>query len=284
MMQAAPAGASTRPDWRRCCAPPRSWWSGTSPTTPPALCPPRPTSPAWWSGRPCRRLALLRRDVPAAGTGARAAASSRGGPLRRAVSLAGMSKAFGLAGLRIGWVAARDQGLLERMTALKDYTTICSSAPSELLALMALRSPEPILAANRARVERNTRTAADFFARHRDTFGWTPPQAGTVCFPRLLGGGAWAAANRRRKRRRGLLRRGVAGDRRASAAVDRVRIRRLSLPAGPGQGVTSARGSRRWMGSWPPAGAPRRAPGPARDDLGNGAESSGALRTAPQGV
>jgi aspartate/methionine/tyrosine aminotransferase len=112
----------------------------------------------------------------------------------RAVSLAGMSKAFGLAGLRIGWVAARDQGLLERMTALKDYTTICSSAPSELLALMALRSAEPILAANRARVERNTRTAAEFFARHRETFSWIPPRAGTVCFPRLLSRGARGAA------------------------------------------------------------------------------------------
>ncbi len=107
----------------------------------------------------------------------------------RAVSLAGMSKAFGLAGLRIGWVAARDRGLLERMIALKDYTTICSSAPGELLALMALRSPEPILAANRARVARNTRTAADFFARHAGMFRWAPPQGGTVCFPRLLGGG-----------------------------------------------------------------------------------------------
>jgi aspartate/methionine/tyrosine aminotransferase len=104
----------------------------------------------------------------------------------RAVSLAGMSKAFGLAGLRIGWVAARDQGLLERMTALKDYTTICSSAPSELLALMALRSGESILAANVARIERNVRAASVFFDRHRDVFSWAPPQAGTVCFPHLL--------------------------------------------------------------------------------------------------
>ncbi len=104
----------------------------------------------------------------------------------RAVSLAGMSKAFGLAGLRIGWVAARDRALLERIKSLKDYTTICSSAPSELLALMALRSGESILAANVARIERNIRAAAVFFDRHRDVFGWVPPQAGTVCFPHLL--------------------------------------------------------------------------------------------------
>ncbi len=107
----------------------------------------------------------------------------------RALSLSGMSKAYGLAGLRIGWVATRDAALLERMKALKDYTTICSAGPSEVLALMALRSPEPILAANRARIARNAGIAGEFFERHRDTFRWVPPQAGTVCFPRLLDDG-----------------------------------------------------------------------------------------------
>jgi aspartate/methionine/tyrosine aminotransferase len=110
----------------------------------------------------------------------------------RAVSLAGMSKAFGLAGLRIGWVAARDAAALARMTALKDYTTICSSAPSEVLALMGLEAGESIVAANLARIGRNRVTAVEFFARHQDLFDWAPPQAGTVCFPRLLAGGSHA--------------------------------------------------------------------------------------------
>jgi aspartate/methionine/tyrosine aminotransferase len=104
----------------------------------------------------------------------------------RAVSLGGMSKAFGLAGLRIGWVATRDQTMLERIKSLKDYTTICSSAPSELLALMALRERDVILAANLARVERNRSAAADLFERRGDMFDWVAPQAGTVCFPRLV--------------------------------------------------------------------------------------------------
>lgn len=103
----------------------------------------------------------------------------------KALTLSGMSKVFGLAGLRLGWVAAHDQTLLERMNALKDYTTICSSAPSELLALMALRARDHILTANRARVRRNTEAAAVFFARHASRLVWVPPQAGTVCFPRL---------------------------------------------------------------------------------------------------
>ena len=50
----------------------------------------------------------------------------------RAISLCGMSKAFSMPGLRIGWVAMQDTQLLQHILQLKDYTTICSSAPSEV--------------------------------------------------------------------------------------------------------------------------------------------------------
>jgi aspartate/methionine/tyrosine aminotransferase len=110
----------------------------------------------------------------------------------KAVSLSGMSKAFGLAGLRIGWAATHDELLLERMKSLKDYTTICSSAPSELLALMGLRSRDAILAANRQRVRYNREIAGGFFARHGQEMTWIPPRAGTVSFPRLIAGGSEA--------------------------------------------------------------------------------------------
>ena len=111
----------------------------------------------------------------------------------RAVSLSGMSKAFGLAGLRIGWVATHDKLLLERMKSLKDYTTICSSAPSEILALMGLRARDGILAKNRERVRRNVEVAGECFARLEALLSWAPPQGGTVCFPRLTDAAARAA-------------------------------------------------------------------------------------------
>ena len=153
----------------------------------------------------------------------------------RAVSLGGMSKAFGLAGLRIGWVVARDQALLERIKSLKDYTTICSSAPSELLALMALRSRESILAANVARVERNLRAAAGFFDRHRDMFNWAPPQAGTVCFPAWWRQAAWRLKTPRLRRAPRPSARGFSSGPERSYCVDGVRLRRFALPDGPGQ-------------------------------------------------
>jgi len=105
----------------------------------------------------------------------------------RSVTLGGLSKSFGLPGLRIGWVATRDRELLDRMSRLKDYTTICSSAPSEILALAALRSRDRILRAQRARVRGNLRLLERFFESHRRRFRWNRPRGGSVCFPRMEG-------------------------------------------------------------------------------------------------
>ena len=103
-----------------------------------------------------------------------------------AVSLGVMSKAFGLAGLRIGWLATRDLDLLRRVAAFKDYTTICNSAPSEVLALIALRAKEEILGRNLRLVLDNLPHADAFFGKWRGTFEWKRPRVGCIGFPRLL--------------------------------------------------------------------------------------------------
>jgi aspartate/methionine/tyrosine aminotransferase len=108
----------------------------------------------------------------------------------RAVSLGSISKSYGLPGLRIGWLATRDAALREAILSLKDYTTICSSAPSELLTALALRNRDTLTRRNRAIVERNLPLLDDFFARHADTFEWVRPTASPIGFPRLNGVGA----------------------------------------------------------------------------------------------
>ena len=50
----------------------------------------------------------------------------------KGISLCGMSKALSMPGLRIGWVAMQDTALLQQIMQLRDYTTICCSAPSEV--------------------------------------------------------------------------------------------------------------------------------------------------------
>jgi aspartate/methionine/tyrosine aminotransferase len=106
----------------------------------------------------------------------------------RAVSLGVMSKTYGLAGLRIGWIATRNEPVRARMASLKDYTTICAGAPSEFLAELALRHGETIAARNRAIVAANLALLDAFFARHADSFSWQRPRAGPIAFPRLLRG------------------------------------------------------------------------------------------------
>jgi aspartate/methionine/tyrosine aminotransferase len=106
----------------------------------------------------------------------------------KGISLSGLSKVFALPGLRIGWLATQDKALLERALAFKDYTTICSSAPSEVLAIIALRAKEGIVARNLSIIQSNWKCAESFFADHSDRFTWLPPQAGSIAFPRWTGG------------------------------------------------------------------------------------------------
>jgi aspartate/methionine/tyrosine aminotransferase len=107
----------------------------------------------------------------------------------RAVSIGVMSKSFALAGLRIGWLATRDPAALERCVRIKDYTTICSSAPSEVLALVALRARDRVLARSRKIVAGNLAVLDDFFAGREDTFTWVRPRGGSTGFLRLVASG-----------------------------------------------------------------------------------------------
>jgi aspartate/methionine/tyrosine aminotransferase len=103
----------------------------------------------------------------------------------RGVSLGVMSKSFAMAGLRIGWLATRDRELLARCAAFKDYTTICSSAPSEILALIGLRARDRVLARSHAIVADNLARLDGFFEDWIDRFTWVRPRGGSIGFPRL---------------------------------------------------------------------------------------------------
>lgn len=105
----------------------------------------------------------------------------------KAVSLSGVSKTLSLPGLRIGWLATQHADLLQRFQTYKDYTTICSSAPSEILAWMALRAQGQILTRNLEIIQANLQAAQSFFAERSDLFDWFQPTAGSVAFPRWKG-------------------------------------------------------------------------------------------------
>ena len=105
----------------------------------------------------------------------------------KCVTLGAVSKTYGLPGLRIGWLAAHDRDLLAKIAALKDYTTICASAPSEFLAEVALRQRAALIARSLTILQTNLALLDSFFARRAARFTWARPGAGPVGFPQLIG-------------------------------------------------------------------------------------------------
>lgn len=123
----------------------------------------------------------------------------------KALVLAGMSKVYGLAGLRLGWLLVKDDGLRGRMCEFKDYTSICSSAPSEILALVALRARERLIAAHLDRIRGNLALLQSFLAEHAPAVRLAAPRGGTVCFPRLPEGLAASTLCERALRETGVM-------------------------------------------------------------------------------
>ena len=105
----------------------------------------------------------------------------------RGLSLGVMSKSYGLPGLRIGWIVCQDHDVLERMERMKHYLSICSSGPSERLAIIGLQNRDRILARNNAIIDDNLPRWEAFFARHPDLFDWQPPDGSCMAYPRYLG-------------------------------------------------------------------------------------------------
>ncbi|MEL6151890.1 MAG: aminotransferase class I/II-fold pyridoxal phosphate-dependent enzyme, partial [Chloroflexota bacterium] len=102
------------------------------------------------------------------------------------VTLCGLSKSFGLPGLRVGWLATQNAAFMEGFQVYKDYTTICGSAPGEILGVIAVEAHEQLSARNLEIVKANLAVLDDFFERWRELLWWQRPKAGTITFAKLL--------------------------------------------------------------------------------------------------
>ena len=104
----------------------------------------------------------------------------------KGVSLGVMSKAYGLAGLRVGWLVTKDIDMLEKLVKFKHYMNICDSAPSEYLSKVALKHSDTLLKRSTDLICENIKYADAFFERHTDLFGKRPISCGPVAFHKLL--------------------------------------------------------------------------------------------------
>lgn len=103
----------------------------------------------------------------------------------KAISLGVMSKAYGLAGLRIGWIATKDKDIIEKMIKMKHYTTICSSSTAEYLATIALKHSDEILDRNRKIIEENLALSDKFFGKYPELFKYNRQIAGPIAFHKM---------------------------------------------------------------------------------------------------
>ncbi|CAK7268505.1 hypothetical protein SEPCBS119000_003096 [Sporothrix epigloea] len=104
------------------------------------------------------------------------------------IATGSMSKAFALAGLRLGWVASRDPVMIQQLLAARDYTTICVSQLDDGMARYALSDAvcPPLLRRNTELARRNIRHLARFVRKWEEKgrvrCDWIPPTAGTTAF------------------------------------------------------------------------------------------------------
>lgn len=115
----------------------------------------------------------------------------------KGLSLNVTSKAYGLPGLRVGWIAGQEAETLDRFNRFKHYLSICNSGPSERLTVIALKAREQILDRNRGILRDNLEKLDEFFSKHQDLFHWRRPDGGCVAFPKFLGRGGVESLCRR---------------------------------------------------------------------------------------
>ena len=104
----------------------------------------------------------------------------------KAISLGVMSKSYGLAGLRVGWLATKDTQLLNQLVKFKHYMSICDAAPSEYLTKVALKHSDELLERNVKLIEENIKLADAFFEKYDYLFEKKPITCGPVAFHKLL--------------------------------------------------------------------------------------------------
>ena len=107
----------------------------------------------------------------------------------RGISLNVLSKAYGLPGLRIGWLASPDRDVLQRVERYKHYLSICNAAPAERLGMIALAAREQIFARNRALLQRNLTAFEALLDDFPGLIDFSAPEGGCVAYPRYTGPG-----------------------------------------------------------------------------------------------
>ncbi|CAI5755504.1 unnamed protein product [Candida verbasci] len=97
------------------------------------------------------------------------------------ISTSSMSKAFSMAGLRLGWIVTKNKEIMKQITSKRDYNMISISMIDDLLAAFALKHYKSILNRNDKLCEKNLKIISDYVENHK-YLDFMKPLGGSVCF------------------------------------------------------------------------------------------------------
>ncbi|HMG90348.1 MAG TPA: pyridoxal phosphate-dependent aminotransferase [Chryseolinea sp.] len=102
----------------------------------------------------------------------------------KVISIASMSKSFGLPGIRIGWMLCRNRQLMETFLAAKEQICITNSVVDEEIAYQYLSRKMELFEPVQSTILKNFKTLKDFMNK-QNVLEWIEPKGGCVCFPRI---------------------------------------------------------------------------------------------------
>ena len=100
------------------------------------------------------------------------------------LSVASLSKAYGVPGIRVGWVISKDMALMEQLLAAKEQIIICGSVADEAIALEVLRRRHSLLDKHLFMARANLLVFREWMPR-QPYLEWVEPEGGVVAFPRI---------------------------------------------------------------------------------------------------
>ena len=106
---------------------------------------------------------------------------------KKTIATGSLSKAYSLAGLRVGWIASRDINIIDQCAKARDYTTISVGQLDEHVAAFALsqHTIHSLLGRNIRLAKTNLDLLEKFIIKHDDICEWVKPVAGTTAFIRF---------------------------------------------------------------------------------------------------
>lgn len=102
----------------------------------------------------------------------------------KTVAISSMSKAYSMAGLRVGWIATEDRGIIKACLSARDYTTVCVSKLCEGITTYALNPAvgPRVVGYNISTARRNLDHLSEFMDKHKDVCSWVKPRASSTAF------------------------------------------------------------------------------------------------------